>query len=153
MRIEQKLSEMGIDLPKIPPLAGMYKRVRQVGNLLFVSGQGPTLNGEALVSGKVGDTCTLEDGQYAAKLCTINALSVLKDYLGNLDRIKSFVKILGFVASANGFAQQPSVMDGASLFLQEVFGDAGIAARSAIGSNQLPNDITVEIEYIVEIDV
>ncbi|MDY4610713.1 MAG: RidA family protein [Sphaerochaetaceae bacterium] len=151
MKIEQKLDELGIELPDIPPLAGMYERVKRVGNLLFVSGQGPTLRGEALVSGKVGDTRTIEDGQYAAKLCTINALSVLKDYLGDLDRIKSFVKILGFVASANGFAQQPKVVDGASLFLKEVFGDTGVAARSAIGSNQLPNDITVEIEYIVEI--
>jgi enamine deaminase RidA (YjgF/YER057c/UK114 family) len=151
MHIENRLLEMGIELPEIPPLAGLYKRVKQVGNLLYVSGQGPTIRGEAIVYGKVGDTRSLEEGQLAAKLCTVNALSVLKDYLGDLDRIKSFVKILGFVASAQGFGEQPKVIDGASSFLREVFGEAGIAARSAIGTNQLPNDITVEIEYIVEI--
>ncbi len=151
MHIENRLLEMGIELPEIPPLAGLYKRVKQVGNLLYVSGQGPTIRGEAIVYGKVGDTRSLEEGQLAAKLCTVNALSVLKDYLGDLDRIKSFVKILGFVASAQGFGEQPKVIDGASSFLREVFGEAGIAARSAIGTNQLPNDITVEMEYIVEI--
>lgn len=151
MKIEKRLIDMGIELPAIPPLAGIYKRVRQVGNLLFVSGQGPTNMGEVLVSGKVGDKCTLEDGQYAARMCTVNALSVLKDHLGDLDRIKCFVKILGFVASANGFDRQPTVIDGASLFLKQLFGDDGIAARSAIGVSQLPGDIPVEIEYIVEI--
>ncbi len=152
MSVEKKLEQLGIELPEVPPLAGLYKRVKQVGNLLYVSGQGPTLEGKAIVSGKVGESRTVEEAQYAAKLCTINALSVLKDYLGNLDQIKGFVKILGFVASANGFMNQPQVIDGASLLLKEVFGEEGIAARSAIGVNQLPNDITVEIEYVVEIN-
>jgi len=152
MIIEKRLEELGVVLPEVPPLAGMYKRVRQVGNLLYVSGQGPTLNGEALVSGKVGDTRSIADGQEAARLCTINALSVLKDHVGDLDRIKGFVKILGFVACTTDFRDPPKVIDGASLFLYELFGESGIAARSAIGTNQLPGDITVEIEYIVEIE-
>ncbi len=151
MRIERILEEKGIVLPDMPPLAGKYKRVTHVGTLAFVSGQGPIVEGSAAVKGRLGESVTIEEGQHAARLCALNALSVLKSHLGDLDRIKQFVKILGFVSSAQGFTEQPTVMDGASLLLEELFGEEGIAARSAIGTNQLPGDIPVEIEFIVEI--
>lgn len=151
MRVEQILERKGIVLPDLPPLAGKYRRITQVGTLLFVSGQGPIVDGKAAVQGKLGETRTVEEGQHAARLCTLNALSILKLYLGDLDRIKQFVKILGFVSSANGFVEQPKVMDGATTLLEELFGENGIAARSAIGTSQLPGDISVEIEFIVEI--
>lgn len=151
MLIEEKLKKMGIELPNIPPLAGEYVRVKKVGNQLYVSGQGPTVKGEPLYQGKVGDAVSLEDGYMAAKYCAINALSVLKDFLGDLDQIKRVVKILGFVASGETFFSQPKVVDGASVFLHELFGDEGIAARSAIGVYSLPANIPVEIEFIFEI--
>jgi len=147
-----KLKELGIELPPPPPLGGLYKPVKKVGNLLYVSGQGPTLHGIPQVSGKVGAERTLEDGQRAARLCVLNALSVLHQYLGDLNKIKSIVKLLVFVQSAPGFNRQPEVANGASQLLVDIFGEErGLGARSAIGANELPGDISVEIEFIFEI--
>lgn len=152
MDIYQRLDELAIKLPPPPPLAGIYKPVKQVGNLLYVSGQGSTENGVPLVTGKVGRERTLEDGQYAARLCGLNALSVLHQYLGDLNQIKSIVKLLAFVASAEGFDRQPEVANGASQLLLDIFGqEQGVGARSAIGTNELPGGITVEIEFMVEV--
>jgi len=152
MDIYKRLDELEIQLPPLPPLAGIYKPVKQIGNLLYVSGQGPTENGAPLVTGKVGRERTIEDGQYAARLCGLNALSVLHQYLGDLNKIKSIVKLLVFVASAEGFDRQPEVANGASQLLLDIFGqERGVGARSAIGTNELPGDITVEIEFIVEV--
>ncbi len=151
-KIAEKLEEMGIELPPVPPLAGLYVPVKQVGNLLYVSGQGPTVNGKPIITGKLG-TLSIEDGQMAARHCLLNALSNLRNYLGDLDRIKSVVKILGFVASDIGFGQQPKVVNGCSELLAELLGrEDGIATRSAIGVNQLPDDIPVEIEFIFEME-
>ena len=152
MDVYERLKEMGCELPAPPPLAGIFKPVKQIGELLYVSGQGPTKNGEPLVAGKVGNERTIEEGQNAARLCVLNALSVLHEYLGDLNKIKSTVKLLGFVASAPGFNRQPEVMNGASQFLIDLFGpERGIGARSSIGTNELPGDITVEIEFIFEV--
>lgn len=151
MVIEAKLKEMGIELPAVPPLAGHYVRVKQVGDLLYVSGQGPTINGVPIIRGKVGKEVPLEDGYLAAKHCAINALCVLKDYLGDLDKIGGVVKILGFVASDETFFSQPKVVDGASVLLQELLGDDGIASRSAIGIYSLPDNIPVEVEFIFKL--
>lgn len=114
MDIYQRLDELEIKLPPLPPLAGIYKPVKQVGNVLYVSGQGPTENGVPLVPGKVGRERTIQDGQYAAHLCGLNALSILHQHLGDLNKIKSIVKLLAFVASAEGFDRQPEVANGAS---------------------------------------
>ncbi len=152
MDINERLAELNINLPAPPPRGGVYKPVKQVGNMLYVSGQGATQNGVPAICGKVGAERTLEEGQAAARLCALNCLSTLQEYLGDLNRIKSLVKILAFVASAPGFNQQPKVVDGASLLLRDIFGpDLGVGARSAIGTNELPGDITVEIEFIFEI--
>lgn len=104
------------------------------------------------VSGKLGSERTIEEGQEAARICTLNALSVLHEYLGDLNKIKSVVKILAFVASAPGFNSQPAVVDGASQLLKDIFGDDnGVGARSAISAIELPGNISVEIEFIFEI--
>ena len=152
MDIYGKLSSLGITLPELPPRGGIYKPVKQVGNLVYVSGQGATVKGVPAIVGHVGAERTIEEGQEAARLCVLNCLSTLHDYLGDLNRIQSLVKILGFVASAQGFNQQPKVMDGASQLLMDIFGeDSGVGARSAIGTNELPGGITVEVEFIFEL--
>ncbi|MDO4572841.1 MAG: RidA family protein [Clostridia bacterium] len=151
MDIYAKLAELGYALPALPPRGGVYKPVRRVGNLLYVSGQGATVNGVPEITGKAGAERSLEEAQAAARLCALNALATLEDYLGNLNRLKSLVKTLGFVASAPGFNQQPGVVDGASRLFADLMGEDGVGARSAIGVNELPGDITVEIEFIFEI--
>lgn len=152
MDIYAKLEQLNLTLPDLPPRGGIYKPVKQVGNLLYVSGQGATVKGVPAVTGHVGAERTVEEGQQAARLCTLNCLSTLQDYLGDLNRIQSLVKILGFVSSAAGFNQQPKVIDGASALIRDLLGeDAGVGARSAIGVNELPGGISVEIEFIFEI--
>lgn len=151
MDVYERLKELGHTLPAPPPSAGIFKPVRQVGTMLYVSGQGPTREGKPVYAGKVGAERSLEDGQEAARLCTLNALSVLHEYLGDLNRIRSLVKILGFVASASGFNRQPKVIDGASQLLRDIWGEDGVGARSAISANELPGNITVEIEFIFEL--
>ena len=152
MDIYEKLKELDIELPTLPAPMGIYKPVKQAGNLLYVSGQGPVIDGVPVVCGKVDSERTIEEGQYAARLCALNALSILHNFLGDLNKVKSVVKVLGFVASAPGFNGQPEVVNGASRLLADVFGEEnGIGARSAIGTNELPSGISVEIEFIFEI--
>lgn len=152
MNVYQRLEELNIKLPQPPPVSGIYRPVKQVGNILYISGQGPTENGMPLVKGKVGQERTIQDGQLAARLCGLNALSVLHHYLGDLNKVKSLVKMLAFVSSAEGFDRQPEVANGASRLFADVFGEErGIGARSAIGVNELPGGITVEVEFVVEI--
>ena len=151
MSVYAKIKELSYEIPELPPKGGIYKPVKQVGNMLYVSGQGSTNKGIPVIVGKVGSDRTIEEGQDAARICALNALSTLQDYLGDLNKIKSVVKTLGFVASADNFNQQPKVIDGASRLFSDIFGDDGIGARSAIGVSELPGNITVEIEYIFEI--
>lgn len=149
--VYEKLKELGYALPSLPPTGGVYKPVKQLGNMLYVSGQGAITGGVPAITGKVGESCTIEQGQEAARLCALNALSTLHAYLGDLNRIRSVVKTLGFVASAPGFNQQPKVMDGCSMLLRDVFGEDGVGARSAIGANELPGNIACEVEFLFEI--
>jgi enamine deaminase RidA (YjgF/YER057c/UK114 family) len=151
MDIYARIKELGYEIPELPPKGGIYKPVKQVGSMLYVSGQGATIKGVPAIVGKVGAERTIEEGQEAARMCVLNGLSTLHDYLGDLNKIKSLVKTLGFVASADNFNQQPKVIDGASKLLADIFGEDGIGARSAIGVNELPGNITVEIEFIFEI--
>ena len=152
MDIYQRIQELGYQLPELPPRGGIYKPVVRVGNLLYISGQGATVKGVPSIVGKVGAERTVEEGQDAARLCTLNALATLHDYLGDLNKITRLIKVLGFVASAPSFNMQPKVIDGASALLRDIWGDDnGVGARSAIGINELPGNITVEIEYIFEI--
>ena len=151
-RIEKKLQDMNIVLPKAPTPAAAYVPAKTVGNLVYISGQDCRVNGVLKYKGKVGSDLTVEQGYDAARIAAINLLAVLKEHIGDLDRVKQIVKVLGFVNSAAGFVEQPYVINGASELLEKVFGEKGKHARSAISANELPFNTPVEIEMIVEIE-
>jgi len=151
-KIEKKLNEMGIIVPDVPKPAASYIPAVQTGNLVFTAGQGCKKNGVLVYKGKLGQELTVKEGYEAARISIVNCLAILKGHLGDLDRIKRIVKLLGFVASAPGFDQQPYVINGASELLINAFGEKGKHARSAIGVNELPFGTPVEIEMIVEIE-
>lgn len=148
---EKKLRELGIVLPSAPKPVAAYIPAVTTGNLVFLSGQDCKKDGVLLYRGKVGRDLTIEQGYAAARQCMINILAVLKEHLGDLNKVKRVVKLLGFVNSADGFLEQPFVINGASELLIEVFGENGRHARSALAANELPFDTPVEIEMIVEI--
>jgi len=150
-KIEQRLQELGITLPVPGEPKFSYIPCNQTGNLVYTSGQDCRIDGELMYTGKLGTDLTIEQGQEAARQTIINCLSVLKAHLGDLDRVVKIVKLLGFVNSAPGFADQPYVMNGASNLLVDVFGENGKHARSAIGTSELPFHTPVEIELIVEV--
>ncbi len=150
MDVYENLKNHSISIPEGQPAVGLYKPVKQVGNLLFVSGQGSIDNGKP-IPGRVGVDKTVEEAAAAARVCAINTLAVLQAYLGDLNRIKQVVKILGFVAGADDFTEQAKVINGASQLFIDVFGEDGCHARSAIGTNSLPLGFVVEIESIFEI--
>lgn len=153
MYIEKRLEELGIRLPESSEPKAMYIPCKQAGNLLFVSGQLPCkLDGELAYTGKLGDELTLEQGQECARLCVVNMLSAIKYYLGDLDKVKSVVKLQAFVASKTGFDKQHLVTNGASELLFDIFGQKGTHARTAVGINQLPLDSPIEIEAIFELE-
>jgi enamine deaminase RidA (YjgF/YER057c/UK114 family) len=150
--IEKKLNEMGIIISDVPKPAASYIPAVQTGNLIFTAGQGCKKDGVLVYKGKLGEDLTVEEGYEAAKVSITNCLAILKGYLGDLDKIKKIVKLLGFVASAPGFDQQPYVINGASELLIDAFGEKGKHARSAIGVSELPFGTPVEIEMIVEVE-
>ncbi|GED70827.1 hypothetical protein BRE01_45290 [Brevibacillus reuszeri] len=150
-RIEQRLQELGITLPEPPPVAAIYVPAVTVGSLVYTSGNDCRVDGKLMFQGKLGQELTIEQGQLAARQTMINLLAVLKAHLGDLDKIERIVKLLAFVNSAPGFADQPYVINGASALLEEVFGEQGRHARSAIGTSELPFHTPVEIEMIVQI--
>ena len=152
MTIEDKLRQMGLELPEPPKPVASYVPCVRTGNLVFVSGQIAREKGVLRFSGHVGGNLTLEEGKQAARLCALNALSAVKQEVGSLDRIRRIVKLTGFVASAAGFTDQPKVVDGASVFLAELFGERGQHARAAVGVNELPLGSAVELEMIVEVE-
>ncbi len=152
MTIDERLAELGIELPEVPQPIGAYVLYVQTGNLLYTSGIGPQEHGQFPYLGKVGPGgITLDEGRAAARLCMLNLLSLVRQGAGSLERVERVVKVLGFVASAPGFNDQPLVMNGASELLLQIFGERGRHARSAIGVNELPRHIPVEIEMIVEL--
>ncbi|MFP3387556.1 RidA family protein [Brevibacillus sp. SIMBA_040] len=150
-KIEQRLQELGITLPEPPPVAAIYVPAVTVGNMVYTSGNDCRASGKLMFTGKLGQELTIEEGQLAARQTMINLLAVLKTHLGDLDKIERIVKLLAFVNSAPGFADQPYVINGASALLEEVFGEQGRHARSAIGTSELPFHTPVEIEMIVQI--
>lgn len=148
-RISERLAEMGLVLPQRRS-AGRYVGAVQVGNLVFVSGAGP-VSPAGIVTGKAGAGLDVAAAQEAARLCVLNCLSAVQEVVGDLDRVTRVVKVLGFVNSAPGFTQQHVVMDAASELLVSLFGEAGAHARSSVGVPELPLDIAVEVEMIVEV--
>lgn len=153
MTIEEKLEKLGLALPPAPGKGGVYASVKPLGeNLYYISGCGAYIEGEG-PSGKLGSDLTVEEGQEAAKRTILNYLSVIKEHIGSLDRVKSFVKILVFVACEPDFYEQPQVANGATQLLVDLFGEeTGAPSRSAIGAVALPGNTPVEIEGIVEME-
>ena len=152
MTPEAKLEALGLTLPPVSAPIGSYVTCKRQGNLLYLSGAGPIVQGEVLYKGKVGAEITPEVGYEAAKVSALNLIANLKAELGDLSKVKSIVKLLGLVACADGFYGQPGVINGASDLLFEIFGEKGRHARSAIGVFSLPMNIPVEIEMIVEVE-
>jgi enamine deaminase RidA (YjgF/YER057c/UK114 family) len=151
MSYESKLKALGLQLPLPPQPVATYIPAVRVGDLLFLSGVLPMRDGQLAFSGKLGRDLTAEEGMEAAKLSLLNALAIAKQELGSLDRISRVVKVVGYVASAEGFVQQPQVLNGASDLLVAVFGEAGRHARVAVGAAELPRCAPVEIEMILSI--
>ena len=151
MTIEDRLHELGIELTGVFAPAGMYVGAVRTGSLVFVSGAGPIRPDGTFVTGKVGRDVDLDAAKAAARLTGLQLLAVLRAELGSLDRVARVVKTLGMVNCAPGFNRTPAVIDGCSELLIEVFGEAGRGARSAVGMAELPFDIAVEIELVVEV--
>ena len=152
MSTAEILKKLNIELPEPPQPVGAYVAFKKAGKLIFVSGQLPIGKDGKLIKGKVGSELTLQDGQEAAKLCAINILAQAKKAAGgDLNKIKSCIKITGFVNSADDFIDQPKVLNAASEILSTVFGNNGKHARAAVSTNSLPLGIAVEIDAIFEI--
>jgi len=151
MKIEEKIKESGLSLlPVVKPVANYIPAVR-TGNLIFLSGHGPLKEGGGLITGKVGTDLSPEQGYEAARQTTLALLTSLKAEIGDLDKVKRIVKLLGMVNCNADFTDQPKVINGASDLLVALFGDKGKHARSAVGMNALPMNMAVEIEMIVEV--
>lgn len=150
--VEEKLNEMGIQVPEAPKPLASYIPATKSGNLIFTAGQVPLVDGKLKYEGKVEGEVSLSDAQDAAKICAINCLSAVKSITGSLNNISKIVKVTVFVASCEGFTGQPQVANGASDFIVEVFGENGKHVRSAVGVSELPVNAPVEIEMIAEIE-
>jgi enamine deaminase RidA (YjgF/YER057c/UK114 family) len=149
--VEDKIKELGLQLPEAPKPLAAYVSAVKVDNLVFTSGQLPIENGVLKIKGKIGSQLNEEEGIKAAEICTLNCLSVIKDVIGSLDKIEQVVKLTAFVNCADYFTSQPKIANGASELLVKIFGDNGKHARSAVGVSELPLDAPVEIEMIVKI--
>ncbi len=151
MPVDERLAELGIELPDPPGAVGSYAPVVVDGDLAWVSGQVPLIDGTMLHPGKVGADVAVEQAQEAARRCVLQALSALRAELGSLDRIARVVRVSVFVASAPGFGEQPAVANGASDLLVEILGPAGVHSRAAVGVAELPLGASVEVAMSVRV--
>ena len=151
MSYEQKLTQLGFELPAPPKPVANYVPVVRTGDLLFLSGVLPSRDGQLIMTGKLGQNLSIDQGMEAARVAVLNGLSIIRQEAGSLDRVKRIVKMVGHIASAPGFTDQPQVLNGASDLLVSLFGDAGRHARVAVGAAELPRLAPVEIELIVEL--
>ncbi len=149
---ESRIKEIGLSLPEAPKPVAAYIPAKQTGNLVFTAGQLPMVNGELISKGLLGQDVEIDEANKAARICTLNALAAIKGVIGDLDRIKQIVRVVGYVASVPTFTQQPAVVNGASELLLEIFGENGKHARSAVGMAVLPLNASVEIELTVEVE-
>ena len=149
--VEAKLEALGLTLPSPPAPVANYVRAVTVGNVVYLSGHGPSRDGAFAFQGKVGAEKTVEEGYQAAQLVMLNCLSSLKQEIGDLDRVERIVKLLGMVNCTEDFGHHPEVINGASDLLVQLYGERGRHARSAVGMQSLPRGITVEIEMIVQL--
>ncbi|WP_067483913.1 RidA family protein [Actinomadura hibisca] len=148
---EDRLCELGLELPDVAAPLASYVPTARTGSLVYTAGQLPLVKGELPVTGKVGAEVTAEQAAEQARVCALNAIAAVKAEIGDLAKVVRIVKVVGFVASAPDFYGQPQVINGASDLLGEVFGDAGVHARSAVGVSVLPRNAPVEVELIVEV--
>jgi len=151
-KAEERLLQLGITIPDVPMPLAAYVPGLVAGNMVYTSGQLPMQNGALLYKGRLEDNAQIEEGYAAAKQCAVNCLGVVKSLIGDLDRVKRVVKVVGFVNSGAGFEAQPKVVNGASELLQAAFGEAGSHARSAVGVASLPLGAMCEVEIIVEFE-
>ena len=153
MDIENKIKELKINLPEAKPPVGSYVATKIVGNLLYISGQISISENGELIKGKVGKDLTVDDGYKAAERCGLSIISQAKVAChGDLSKIKSCVKLTGFVNSTDNFTDQPKIINGASDLISSVFGDAGMHTRAAVSANSLPLGVSVEVDAIFELD-
>ena len=152
MTPEDKLKALGIVLPEAPSPLGSYVPVIRTGNLVFLSGILPFVDGKLLRQGKVGKDITIDDARVDAKRAVMNALAVLRSHIGSLNTVKRCIKITGYIASSPDFTEQPKVLNAASDLLHEIFGEAGRHARTAVGVTVLPLNAPIEIEFIFEVE-
>ncbi len=151
-KIDQKLGKMGIELPNAPAPLAAYSPFRKVGNLVYVAGQGPIDSPDHQVRGRVGKDMTIEQGYYAARTTAYNILAQLKKACdGNLDRVVQCVQLHGIVQCTDDFKDSPKVINGTTELFRELWGDAGLPARAAVGTNALPGNISVEVLSVFEI--
>ena len=151
MTPEEKLKELSIELPGVTKPLGSYVPFVKTGDLIYLSGMLPLKDGKLIITGRLGESVTIDDAVLCARTAAINALGIIKSATGSLDMVKQCVKITGFIASAPDFTDQPKVLNGASDLMVEVFGDAGRHARAAVGVNILPLNSPVEVEFIFEV--
>jgi enamine deaminase RidA (YjgF/YER057c/UK114 family) len=151
MSAEARLKELGIVLPKVPTPVANYVPFRLIGNLLYLSGQGPRDENGGFMTGKVDSEVSVDEAYRRARIVGLGLLAATREALGSLDRVEAVIKLLGMVNSAPTFGNQPKVINGCSDLFVEVFGDAGRHARSAVGMGALPNQISVEIEAILAV--
>jgi len=150
--VASRLTELEIELPAVATPAGAYVPSVVSGNLVFTAGQIPLVDGKLMATGKVGAEIDVDFAREIARRCALNAVAAVQSAIGDLDRVKKVVKVVGFVASDPAFTAQPQVINGASELLEQIFGEAGIHARSAVGVAVLPFDAPVEVELIVEFE-
>ena len=147
----RKLEQLGLELPTVVPPVANYAPAVRTGSIVYTSGQLPMVDGALVATGKVGAAVSPEQAADLARTCALNALAAVDGLVG-IDAVVRIVKVVGFVASAPGFSGQPAVLNGASDVMGEIFGDAGVHARSAVGVSELPLDAPVEVEVIVEVE-
>jgi enamine deaminase RidA (YjgF/YER057c/UK114 family) len=148
---EERLAEMGLQVPEVAKPVAAYVPAVRSGNYVYTSGQLPMIEGVLAETGKVGDEVSPERGKELAAVCALNGLAAVRAVVGDLSKVVRIVKVVGFVASAPHFTGQPAVVNGASELLGDVFGHAGVHARSAVGVAVLPLDAPVEVELLVEV--
>ncbi len=152
-KIDARLKQLGLTLPVAPGAAGSYVPWVRTGNLVFIAGQGPVVDGQMRHPGVVGRDLDVATGQAAARIVILNVIAQVRAALGgDLDRVRRCVRLGGYVACVAGFTQQPEVLNGASDLMMEIFGEAGKHARVAIGCNALPRNMSVEIEAVFEVE-
>ena len=149
--VEDRLAELGLAVPEVAKPVAAYVPAVVSGDLVFTSGQLPMRNGELITTGKVGADVSVEDAVACAQQCALNAIAAVKSMVGDLDRVAQVVKVVAFVASTPDFTGQPGVANGASELFGQVFGEAGVHARSAVGVPVLPLDAPVEVEIVVRV--